>query len=223
MKKVFAIALVLCLVMGAVFAAKGDIKVGAQLGYVNGFYGVKTYADSDNYMKITGSAGGFGFEAAGLYDVNDAVSVKAALGLSFFGKPKLKETLCIAGHAETEETTEDEKMPMRFSAYVGGQYAFEVSKQIKVSVGAGLDMSIGKLDNDDDAETLFSLGIGGEVAGSYAVNKNIEVLLGARYSYYFVNSCKTLDESKKDAEDLGYKFSFNSSALRIFAGCTYKI
>ncbi|MBO4279571.1 MAG: hypothetical protein J5891_07160, partial [Spirochaetales bacterium] len=63
MKKVLAIALVLCLVMGAVFAAKGDIKVGAQLGYTGAFYNEKLSADSDNWMQVKASVGGFGFEA----------------------------------------------------------------------------------------------------------------------------------------------------------------
>ncbi|MBO4424090.1 MAG: hypothetical protein J5768_01115, partial [Spirochaetales bacterium] len=57
--------------------------------------------------------------------------------------------------------------------------------------------------------------------GSYAINKNLDVLLGARYSLYFINSSESLKEAREDAKELGAKLSFNSSALRIFAGCTY--
>ena len=58
MKKVLAIVLVLCLVLGAAFAAKSSgIKVGAQLGY--GGFSLK-FTDKDNsknYLKI--ADGGF--------------------------------------------------------------------------------------------------------------------------------------------------------------------
>ncbi len=223
MKKVLAIALVLCLVMGAVFAAKGDIKVGGQLGFVDSFARIKASYDENTYSITKHSVGGFGLELEGLYDVTDEVSVKAALGLSFFGKGKTKATECVLGISESTEVKDDEAQPMKFSAYLGGQYAFEVSKEIKISAGAGLEMVLGKIDSDDDAKNLFSLGVGAEVAGSYAINKNIDVLLGARYSFFFVNSNEDIKDFKTIVEDGGGKFSFNTSALRIFAGCTYKI
>ena len=221
MKKVLTIALVMCLVLGAAFAAKGDIKVGGQLGYVGGFATEKLSQDSD-YLRAKISVGGFGFEITGLYGVTDEISVKAALGLAFFGKATTRTTICVGGNVTNLDPEKDDKSsPMKFSMYCGGQYAFEVSKEIKVAAGAGLDMAIGKESTADDAKTLFSLGLGAEVTGSYAINKNLDVLLGARYSLYFINSSESLKEAREDAKELGAKLSFNSSALRIFAGCTY--
>ncbi len=224
MKKVFAIALVLCLVMGAVFAAKGDIKVGGQLGYVGAYSNQKVAENSNNYIQTKANVGGFGFEVGGLYDVTDEISVKAELGLAFFGKATGRVTTCIAGNKSTTDPVKsDEATPMRFTTYVGGQYAYAINKEFKVAGGAGLDIALGKESTADDAKTLFSLGVGAELTGSYAINKNIEVLLGARYSFFFVNSSETIKKAKKAAEDLGAKLTFNTSALRIFAGCTYKI
>ena len=224
MKKVLAIALVLCLVMGAVFAAKGDIKVGAQLGYVGGFSRQKV-SEGNDYMKVKASVGGFGFEAAGLYDVTDEVSVKAAFGLVFFGKnAKVTVNTHIEGLPDsTDSDTVEVDAPVQFSFYLGGQYAFEVTKEIKVAAGAGLDLTFGKDSKDDDAKSSLSLGLGAEVTGTYAINKNIDVLLGARYSFYFVDTDENLKKEKEAYEALGAKFSYSSSALRIFAGCTYKI
>ena len=225
MKKVLAIALVLCLVMGAVFAAKGDIKVGAQLGYGVGFANVKTSEEVAPGVKASivskGHAGGLYLTGVGLYDITDEVSVKAAIGINTFGKMKTKVSVTVAGETVSDEQESPDTMPTDFSIYLGGQYAFAVTKEIKIAAGAGLDMAIGKTSKADDAKTNCSIGIGAEVIGSYSINKQLDVNIGARYSFYFIDTDENLKETRKYYRDNGG--SYTETALRIFASATYKI
>lgn len=226
MKKVLAIALVLCLVVGAAFAAKGDIKVGGQLGF--GFDWTKVHvhtdlgggASADYTMKVRNS--GLYFNATGEYDVTDAIGVKAEIGLMTMGKQSVYERTEITGFPTGEETVTDKNAtPMNFTFYLGGQYAFEVSKGINVAAGAGLDIMMGKQDSSDDAKSNTRIGVGIEAVGSYAINKNINVTLGAKYSIYFANTNEDIKKAFKDAKDAGG--SVFQSGLKIFAGCTYTL
>ena len=205
MKKVLAIALVLCLVVGAVFASKGDMRVGGQLGYTKMFSNQKEGPDSKNYWQVKGSLGGFSFAVDALYNVADEISVKAALGLVIpGGKPYGAFYTCVDGDkTEVSKGEFDYETPVQFSAYIGGQYAFAITKEFKIAAGAGLDVILGKDSKDDDAKLVM--------------------MLGARYSVFFVSTDEDLKETRKSCKDLGLYFFHLDTGLNIFAGCTYKI
>ena len=221
MKKVLAIVLVLCLVLGAAFAAKqGDVKVGAQLGY--GSDSIKlTY--SDNTYATTNN-GGFYFAATGEYYFSEALAGKAEFGVNTMGKASGKGS--VAGISKT--STASESSPMQFSAYVGTEYGIEISKEMNIALGIGWDMMIGKASKADDAKTNAAMGLGFEAVGAYAVNKNIAVTLGAKFGWHFIN---TDDQIKKDLSNVNSildlfgagNVKVGHTSFKIFAGVTYAL
>ena len=226
MKKAFAIALLMILVVVSAFAAKGDIMVGAQLGYACSFVRMKTSINIPELGKETDtttlSNAGFGFAAVAQYAVTDEVAARVEFGLDVPGKKEnWKDIHKYDGGSDSDSGSYDVDEPVRFSAFLGGLYAFEISKEIKIAAGAGLDMAIGKTSKADDAKTNCSIGVGAEVIGSYSINKQLDVNIGARYSFYFIDTDENLKEVRKYYRDNGG--SYTETALRIFAGATYKI
>ena len=211
-KKVFAIILIVCLAFSVAFAAKkGDLKVGAQLGY--GGENISVKYDSDNYLKVRN--GGFYFVADGQYYFADALSAKVEMGINTMGEAK--STLCLLGVSKTG--TASEASPVHFSIYAGAQYDIELSKEMSLGLGAGWDMLIGKESNADDAKTNAAMGLGFEVVGSYALQKNLELNLGGKFGWHFVNTDEDIAKAYGKADSNGWKTS--STAFQIFAGATY--
>jgi hypothetical protein len=214
MKKVFAIVLIACIAFGVAFAAKSaDLKVGAQLGY--GGMSLKmadAEAPSSNYIQV--SLGGFEFAGTAEYQIADAVSLKAELGMNLFGKAKT--VMCIAGH-KSDPSEADSSTGPNFIIYLGAQYNLELSKEINLGVGAGFDVLMGKLDSEDSDSFNAAMGLGAEVVGSYAIDKNISINLGGKFAWHFINT----NEDIKNAS--GSDTRITNLAYQIFAGATYAL
>ena len=214
MKKVFAIILMVSLVFGMAFAAKSSgLKVGAQAGYGAEF--LKLSKDS-SYIKVNN--GGFYFAGTAEYDFSDSFAGKVELGINTMGKAK--STAKIGGIAEVTGTA-SEASPMHFSAYVGGEFALEVSKDFNFLVGAGLDALIGKESSDDDAKVNAAIGLGLEAVGAYSVNKNVAVTFGAKFGWHFINTDDDIDDAYGSLGDNGV--STSNVSLKFFAGITYAL
>ena len=213
MKKVFAIVLIVCLAMTAVFADKGDFKVGAQVGF--GTLGLSVKKDSDNYLKVKNS--GFYFAGTAEYDFSDALAGKVEFGLNTMGKAKT--TLCVLG-VSTNSTASDPS-PMQLSAYVGLQYNIELTKELDLGLGAGWDMMIGKETNADDAKTNAAMGVGFEVVAAYKLNKSTALTLGSKIGLLFINSDDDIADAYSTATDNDWKVSQNS--LKFFAGVVFSL
>ncbi len=211
-KKVFAIILIVCLVAGAAFAKKGDILVGAQLGYGRDAIHMKgAIVPSLASAKGTLAQNGFYFTATGEYGVTDAVYAKAELGI-LAGKCASTVESLTTDYKET--FTYD--IPVNFLAYLGAEFKLSVNDDISVLAGAGLDMAMGKI-TENNEEGDFRLGLGLEATCVYAINKDLSVKAGARVSVIFVDSNPDL----QDLYDLGDNhFHYG---LKIFAGCTYTL
>ena len=218
-KKVFAIILIVCLAFSVAFAAKkGDLKVGAQLGY--GFDSIKLTYSENTYA--TTNNGGFYFAATGEYYFTEALAGKAEFGINTMGKAKGKGS--IAGISKTSDASESS--PMQFSAYVGAEYSLELSKEMNLALGIGWDMMIGKESKADDAKTNAAMGLGLEAVGAYAINKNVAVTLGAKFGWHFIN---TDDQIKKDLSNVNSildlfgagDVKIGHTSFKIFAGMTY--
>ena len=213
MKKVFAIVLIVCLAMTAVFADKGDFKVGAQVGL--GTYALSVTKDSNNYVKSNNS--GFYFAGTGEYFFSDAFAGRFEFGLNTMGKAK--SAASIAGISTSG--TADEASPAMLSAYVGAEYGFELSDTFDLLVGAGWDMMIGKESNADDAKTNAAMGIGLEVVCALELQKNLDLTFGAKYGIFFVNTDDDIADAYSTFAENDCKVS--NSAFKVFVGVTYTL
>ena len=213
MKKVFAIVLIVCLAMTAVFADKGDFKLGAQVGV--GTENLSITKDSDNYVKVSNA--GFYFAGTGEYFFSDAFAGKVEFGLNTMGKAKSAgKALSIAF-----DTTADDPSPAMLSAYVGAEYGIELSKTFDLYIGAGWDMMIGKESNADDAKTNAAMGLGFELVGALELQKNLDLTFGVKYGLFFVNTDDDLADAYSTFADNDCKVS--NSSFKFFAGITYSL
>lgn len=212
MKKVLAIALVLCLVLGAAFAAKSTVKAGAQLGYGGFSMKFTDKDDSKNYIKI--SDGGFYFAGTFEFGFTDELSAKAEVGMILMGKSK--GTIHAAGTSITWNA--DEAMPAQFAMYAGAQYAIELSKEFYLNLGAGFDVLMGKLDKDTEDTFNAAMGLGFEAVGAYQINKQLAATFGGKFAWHFINTNKDLDNMIKD---LGDTTKTTNTGFQFFAGVTY--
>ena len=213
MKKVFAIVLIVCLAMTAVFADKGDFKIGAQVGY--GTANLSITQDSNNSIKVNN--GGFYFAGTAEYFFSDAFAGKAEFGLNTMGKAKTTGT--IAGISKTP--TADNASPAMLSAYVGAEFNIELSKTFDFILGAGWDMMIGKESSADDAKTNAAMGIGLEAIGALELQKNLQLTFGVKYGIFFVNTDDDLADAYASFADNDCKVS--NSSFKFMAGITFAL
>ena len=210
MKKAFAIVLIACVAFGIAFAKSADIKVGGQLGF--GGMSLKVFLDPDDsssYMHI--GLGGFMFAGTAEYQVSDALSARAEVGMNIFGKAKVAHY--VAGHEAPSEQP-DTPAGAHFIIYLGAQYNLQLTKEISLGLGAGFDVLMGKLVATDKEDTFNAgMGLGAEVVGSYAIDKNISVNLGGKFAWHFINTNKEMKEQG----------NITNLAYQIFAGATYAL
>ncbi len=235
MKKVFAIALLLCLVLGAAFAAKGKAEVGAQLGYGNEFtqieYNTKPVGSGAAVdEKTVYTQGAFYFAATGAYGITEDVALKAEFGINTMGK--MKSQVSVNGE-NSPVLTADDPTPINFNLYLGAEYEIDFTKELSLCTGLGVDMMFGKETGLSNDESNGRIGIGFELVGKYAINKNIKINLGGKFAVHFLN---TGDKTKaffpaqiKAGQDwldvpvvgVSRSFSHFQGGFEVFAGATY--
>jgi hypothetical protein len=203
-KKVLVVVLVLVLAVGSVFAAKSDMKVGAQLGYGGRNFILNVNSYEYTYVN-NGFYGAFTFE----YGVTDAISVKAEAGINTMGTTVLK-----IGSAS--ESDPNEATPVNFALFVGAMYNYVINKELTAYGGAGVDMLIGYIASEKDTSNV-AIGLGLELGASYKINKQFSVNVGGKFGWQFIN---TYDYHMGDASD---KIKKNNLAYKAYAGVTYSL
>ncbi len=214
-KKVVVIALVLVLAVGSVFAAKksADIKVGAQLGYGGRSVTLSGKGDIKDYKlnsKNGGFYGAFTFEMG----LTDDLSIKAEAGINAMGKEKVKNTLGKYSH----ELNASDNSPVSFTLFAGAMYNMELSKELTMSFGAGVDMMMGKLSSDEDAKSNTAIGLGAEAGVAYAINNQISITGGAKFGWHFINTNPDVEDYKE-----GDTYKTSNVSYKFFAGVTYAL
>jgi opacity protein-like surface antigen len=205
-KKVLVIALVLVLAVSSVFAAKADMKVGAQLGY-----GGRSLTATDNNLRATLASNGFYGAFTFEYGVTDAISVKAEAGINTMGTMVLYMKNTKTG--ETANPTESPyKTPVNFTLFVGALYNYAINKEFTVYGGAGIDVLMGLAAEDMDDTFNAGIGLGLELGASYAIDKQLSVNVGGKFGWHFINT----NENYKDEK-------FTGLAYKAYAGVTYSI
>ncbi len=215
-KKVLVIALVLVLAVGSVFAAKkADVKAGVQLGYGADSITVAGTGDLAGYstnVMHSGFYGAFTFE----YGLNEDLSFKAEAGVNTMGKTKV--TIKTKSFGSNQSDSEDENTPINFTVFAGAIYNIELNKQLSVYVGGGVDMLIGKISSDEDADTNAAIGIGAEAGVSYAIDKKLSINAGGKFGWHFVNTCDDIEKYKE-----GDSYSTTNISYKFYAGATYAL
>ena len=207
-KKVLVLALVLVLAVTSVFAAKSDMKVGAQLGYGGRNLIIHAEYEGGSTVFNNGFYGVFTFE----YGVTDAISVKAEAGINTMGHTNSKAELSGSTWYKDSDAT-----PVNFALFVGAMYNYSINKELTAYGGAGIDMLIGKWRADSTGSyinTNTAIGLGFEAGASYKINKQFSVNAGAKFAWQFINACE--DFKKYDAK-------VTSLAYKAYAGVTYSL
>ena len=238
MKKVFAIALVLCLILGAAFAAKSKIEVGVQVGYGNEYTQLERVwktisvpSASDSRM-VAISQGAFYAAITGSFGVAEDIAIKAEVGINTMGR--LKEQLTLNGTSGGVVTYEN-PTPMNFNFYLGGEYNIDFSSGFGIAAGLGLDIMYGKEAPFENEAPNGRIGFAVEAIGKYEISKNIKINLGGRFAVHFLNTgdtskatiAKYIKELKDwvDTPEVGVSKSFShfQGGFAVFAGVTYSL
>lgn len=215
-KKAIAIALVLVVALGSVFAAKGSLfasksvpsnKVGVQLGY-----GARSFTVTE---KATGSNIGVnvknsGFYAAGTFEfgVSKDVSLKVEAGVNTMGQSTT--TTKISGNKWSTPNKANDNTPVNFTVFAGAMYVLPLNDKLSLDLGAGMDVMIGKLSSSENAKTNAAFGLGAEAGVSFSVDKNISVVGGGKFGWHFFNSNDDVQEysgsDNHSTSNITYKF-----------------
>ena len=221
-KKAIAIALVLVVALGSVFAAKGSLfasksvpsnKVGVQLGYGARFVSAKI-PDA----KTEGQTNNNGFYAAGTFEfgVSKNVALKLEGGVNTMGQRTstyiLNGTTVYSGKKATENT------PVNFTLYAGVMYELPLNNDLSFNVGGGVDMLIGKVSSAEDADLNASIGFGLEAGLSFDVSKQVSIVAGGKFGWHFINT-------NDDVQDIINNDNLSVSVLsyKFFGGLTYSL
>jgi hypothetical protein len=215
-KRITVVIAVLLCVSAAAFAAGGDIRVGAAAGY-----GADWFSLGNDSGQEVFSNGGLYVSVDGSYDIADGISVDLSAGFMTMGK-------CVLSYREDGDEpmsiTAEEITDPCFSLYLGPSYRFNITKEFSVTAGAGFDMMLGGFIHPvaESMRTNGRIGAGAQVRGSYSVADRIEVVLGARYSYYFINTNEVVQSNIDEVKKTDAVRSFQSG-LKVFAGATYTL
>ena len=192
---------------------------------------INEYSDVPIYLQIRNQIV-MGISSGELAAGEQLPTVRALsmeIGINTMGKAHLKVES--TDSSESEDSTATDSTPVNFTAYLGGEYNFEVNDEIGVGVGLGIDMMLGKQSAESDDKANGRIGVGMKAVGKYAINKQFEVSLGAKYSIYFINTGSETEATipymikatEETAKLSGASFSHFQSGLKIFAGCTYTL
>ncbi len=219
-KKTIAIALVLVMVVGSVFAGSSIFdtkstpatKVGLYLGYGGRSFTVNVPSVSTKYNYKNN-----GLYAAGSFEfgVSENISVKIEAGINTMGSTSYRTS--VSGASWGSSTKKDDA-PINFTIFTGAMYNLALNKELSVNLGGGLDVMVGKLSSAEDAKINAAIGLGAEAGVSYAINKQISIIAGGKFGWHFFNTNDDMQEVTSSDNHSTTNFSYKG-----FAGVTYAL
>lgn len=223
-KKAIAIALVLVVALGSIFAAKGSLfasksvpsnKVGVQLGY-----GARSFTVTE---KLTGYSSSTktlhsGFYAAGTFEfgVSSNVALKMEAGINTMGQAKTSTK--IGDQKWSSATKATENTPINFTVFTGIVYDLALNDKLSLDLGAGMDVMIGKLSSSENAETNAAFGLGAEAGVSFKIDKSVSIVGGGKFGWHFLNT----NDNVQDSSSSDYHKTTNLT-YKFFGGLTYSL
>ena len=189
MKKTITIVLLICLSIGMAFAA-GNFKVGLQAGYTGNPVSYTSEILGKD-VKFKHNLYGFYVAATAECPIKDEFGVKAEFGVEF-----LKEKEYVN---ETEYIPPADEQPgIHFTAFLGPKYCFELADKFCLDAAIGVNIIFGREVNDAEKSYNFALGAGAEITAFYEVVSNLEVGLGGKFAWHFLNTREFYKDMKKD-------------------------
>lgn len=219
-KKGLVVLLIALVSVCSVFAT--DMKVGLQMGFGARTFNFSAKEKSEGVVAtMDASIKNKGFYVAGMFsfEVADNVDIVSDIGINTMGNASLKASISGVNMIETED---DKATPVNFTLLLGAMYNLPVSKELKVGLGCGLDMMIGRLSSDDETvdNKNVGIGLGLKALVSYSITEQISILAGGRFGWHFINTNTSLKESFSGE---GVTSSQNMISYKIFAGATYSL
>lgn len=223
-KKAIAIALVLVVALGSVFAAKGSLfasksvpsnKVGVQLGY-----GARSFTVTEKLTGYSSSTNTLhsGFYAAGTFEfgVSRNVALKMEAGINTMGKAKTSTKIGDQKWSSAKKATEN--TPINFTVFTGVVYDLALNDKLSLDLGAGMDVMIGKLSSSENAETNAAFGLGAEAGVSFKIDKSVSIVGGGKFGWHFFNS----NDDVQDGSSSDYHKTSNIT-YKFFGGLKYSL
>lgn len=178
-KKILAIVLVVLLAMTCAFAYRGEMKVGANLGYGLDGWGYSTSTtSSDVTVKLYG-----GIYAAGTfqYGLTNSLYVKAEVGVNTFYEFITSTTGGTPSKVKTDSRTPN--------ALVSAALVYElpIGKLFALDFQVGVDSILGK---PSIGAEKFNASIGAGFGSGFVVNitDDISLSYNSKISLYFANT-----------------------------------
>lgn len=218
-KKGLVVLLIALVSVCSVFAV--DMKVGLQMGFGARSFNFSAKGKSEGVVTtLDALIKNKGFYVAGMFsfEVADNIEVVSDIGINTMGKASLK----VSTMGVDMEGEDDKSTPVNFTLLLGAMYNLPVSKELKIGLGGGLDMMIGRLISDDgtDDNKNVGIGLGVKTQVSYSITEQISLLAGGRFGWHFINTNTSLKDSFSGE---GVTSSQNMISYKFFVGATYSI
>ena len=185
MKKTIVTILLVCLTFGMAFAANTGSKIGVNAGYTESIIGMQSLGSKTHInlhgLYVSGTAE---------YPIAGEIAVKAEFGFEF-----LKEDFRV----EPYDTWKDFSDPgIHLTAFLGPKYCFDLAKRLCLDVALGANILFGRTETDAKKTFNFALGVGAEVTCFYEIVSDLEVGVGGKFAWHFLNTSKYYEELKDD-------------------------
>lgn len=181
-KKILTIILVVLLAMANVFAYRGEVKIGANLG-ADGWG--KSIDEDHTDVLVQG-----GVYAAGVvsYGLSDTVYLKSELGINTFSKYVRSTTGSETATGSTNRT------PIGLLS-VAAVYNIPIGKILDINFQAGIDSSFGKPFYNTEVPFNISIGLGLGAEFAFNITDEMAITLNSKLAFYFFNTDSTYRNS----------------------------
>lgn len=183
-KKILTIILVVLLAMANVFAYRGEVKIGANLGAGADGWG-KSIDEDHTDVLVQG-----GVYAAGVvsYGLSDTVYLKSELGINTFSKFVRSTTGSETATGSTNRT------PIGLLS-VAAVYNIPIGRILDINLQAGIDSSFGKASYGSERPFNISIGLGLGAEFAFNITDEMAITLNSKLAFYFFNTDSTYRNS----------------------------
>lgn len=183
-KKILTIILVVLLAMANVFAYRGEVKIGANLGAGADGWG-KSIDEDHTDVLVQG-----GVYAAGVvsYGLSDTVYLKSELGINTFSKFVRSTTGSETATGSTNRT------PIGLLS-VAAVYNIPIGRILDINLQAGIDSSFGKPFYNTEVPFNISIGLGLGAEFAFNITDEMAITVNSKLAFYFFNTDSTYRNS----------------------------
>ena len=200
MKKIISTLVVLALFAGSIFALDLDVAFGGAYGFAS----LKTVNENSN--ETTKKAdNAIGFKIGSRLGLSNDLGLKINAGF-IFPTEGTKVSITDSKGNSTEATVKNDKA-MVLNCFIGPVYTIKAHKNLKLEIGAGLDIAYNKYTNiyeetkilgytiipkSTRTTSYLSYGLGATFDAQYALSKKMSLQFGVDAAYLWGNKVKVV-------------------------------